>query len=117
MISDLISDHCSAPLCSKDAGLVHEDRWVPVGDTNEDDGFSQDIQFELRGKQGIYLVLHECNDTTVCPEYYSVDIANQGSRFQIWKNGGKKIDQNKPWKYRPYTDQYKSYNIRSVFTI
>ena len=97
--------------------MEHEDRWVPLGNTNEDDGFSQDIQFELRGKKGIYLLLHECNDTSVCPDYYSFDIAYQNVRFQIWKNGVKKIDQNKPAKYKPYTDRYKSYIIRSVYII
>ena len=81
---------------SKDGGLVHEDRWVPLGDTNEDDGYSQDVQFELRGQRGIYLLLHECNDTTVCPSFYSFDIGNgngnQNNRFQIWKNGVKMKD-------------------------
>ena len=100
-------------VCGRDGDLIHPDRWVNIGPTDENDGYTQNVQFELRGKKGVNLIFHECNDTSVCPSHYRFIFSQSSSKFLIWKGNSKKKEQQKPNKFRlNERERFKSYQIK-----
>ena len=101
-----------------DGDFVHPDRWVDIGPTDPNDGYTQNVQFELRGKRGVNLIFHECNDTTSCPSSYKFVLSFNGVRFQIWKDNSKKEDRQRPSRFRLQSgERFKSFIIRLYINV
>ena len=102
-----------ADINGRDADLVHPDRWVSLGPTDQADGYSQDVQFELKGNKGVKLMFHSCNDTTLCPQYYTFVVSYNNLKFQIYKDNALKADKQKASRFRLNNFiKFKSYHLR-----
>ena len=102
-----------ADVNGRDADLIHPDRWVSLGPTDQTDGFSQNVQFELRGNKGVRLMFHSCNNTAVCPSSYTFIVSHNNVKFQIYKDSNRKRDIQKPSKFRLNNyERFKSYHLR-----
>ena len=102
-----------ADISGRDADLVHPDRWVSLGPTDQADGYSQDVQFELKGNKGVKLMFHSCNDTTLCPQYYTFVVSYNNLKFQIYKDNALKADKQKASRFRLNNFiKFKSYHLR-----